>query len=208
MTSAVQGSTSADYTEVPFVVRSGVILGVLQSVLVFAFSFASRMLEGTPELIVRTIIVLAGIGATTLLPGTWTRARRIEGIAGAAGIGLMATGVFLVVDSLLLQNIGTYTNRWLAIGGGSNWWYHPVWWMVGTFLPWMGAFILSNQAARGGASVGKAAGLVAVLALVFGALGVTLHVPYAGWNLGTFAVAVLPALAAATAITGLGSRRS
>ena len=45
MTSAVQGSTSADYTEVPFVVRSGVILGVLQSVLVFAFSFASRLLE-------------------------------------------------------------------------------------------------------------------------------------------------------------------
>jgi hypothetical protein len=56
--------------------------------------------------------------------------------------------------------------------------------------------------------VGRAAGLVAVLALAFGALGVALHVPHAGWNLGTFAVAVLPALAAATAITGLGSRRS
>jgi hypothetical protein len=116
--------------------------------------------------------------------------------------------VFLLVDVVLLQKIGTYTNRWRAIGGGSNWWYHPVWWMVGTFLPWMGAFILSNQAARGGASVGKAAALVAVLALAFGALGVVLHVPYAGWNLATFAVAVLPALAAATAITGLGLRRS
>ena len=50
--------------------------------------------------------------------------------------------------------------------------------------------------------------LVAVFAVVVGALGVVLHVPHAGWNLGTFAVAVLPALAAATAISGLGSRRS
>jgi len=147
MTSAVQSSTSADYTEVPFVVRSGVMLGILQSVLVFAFSFASRLLEGTPELIVRAIILLIGIGATTLLPGIWTRARTIEGIAGAAGIGLMATGVFLVVDALLLQNLGTYTNRWLAIGGGSNWWYHPVWWMVGTFLSWMGAWALTRYMA-------------------------------------------------------------
>ena len=208
MTSAVQNNTSADYTEVPFVVRSGVILGVLQSVLVFAFSFASRLLEGTPELIVRTIIVLAGIGATTLLPGIWTRARRIEGIAGAAGIGLMATAVFLLVDSLLLQHIGTYTNRWLAIGGGSNWWYHPVWWMVGTFLPWMGAFMIANQAVRGGVSVPRSAAIVTVATLVLGALAVLLHVPYAEWSVPTFGVAIIPALAVATAISGLGSRRA
>ena len=207
MTSAVQGSTSADYTEVPFVVRSGVILGVLQSVLVFAFSFASRLLEGTPELIVRSIIVLAGIGATTLLPGIWTRARRIEGIAGAAGIGLMATGVFLVVDSLLLQNLGTYTSRWLAIGGGSNWWYHPVWWMVGTYLSWMGAWSLANQADRGGANPV----MVLIIALVFtaiaGALGVVIHVPYAAWTLGNFAVAFLVGITLTVLVTGLGGKR-
>ena len=99
----------------------------------------------------------------TLLPGIWTRARTIEGIAGAAGIGLGAAFVFLLVDVVLLQNIGTYTNRWWQIGG-SNWWYHPIWWMVGTFLPWLGAWILANQAERNGrisapAAFGTAVGL-------------------------------------------------
>ena len=207
MTSAVQSSTTTDYTEVPFVVRSGVMLGVLQSVLVFAFSFASRLLEGTPELIVRAIIVLIGIGATTLLPGIRTRARTIEGIAGAAGIGLVATGIFLVVDSLLLQRIGTYTNRWLAIGGGSNWWYHPVWWMAGTYLSWMGAWSLANQAERGGANPI----MVFIIALVFtaitGALGVVSHVPYAAWTLGNFAVAFLAGITLTVLVTGLGGKR-
>jgi hypothetical protein len=208
MTSAVQVSSSADYTEVPHVVRSGAILGLLQSVLVFAFSFASRFLEGTPELAVRAIIVLVGLAATTLLPGIWTRARRIEGIAGAAGIGLMATAVFLVVDALLLQRIGTYTNRWLAIGGGSNWWYHPVWWMAGTYLSWMGAWALANQADRGGANPVVAF----VMALVFtagaGVLGVAIGVPYAAWTIGTFAVAFLVGITLTVVVTGLGSKRT
>jgi hypothetical protein len=208
MTSAVQVSSSADYTEVPHVVRSGAILGLLQSVLVFAFSSASRLLEGTPELAVRTLIVLVGLAATTLLPGIWTRARRIEGIAGAAGIGLVATGVFLVVDSLLLQRVGTYTNRWLAIGGGSNWWYHPVWWMAGTYLAWMGAWALANQADRGGANPVVAL----VMALVFtagaGALGVLIGVPYAAWTLGTFAVAFLVGITLTVLVTGLGGKRT
>ena len=208
MTSAVQGSTTADYTEVPFVVRSGVILGVIQSVLVLAFSLGSRFLDSTPELVVRSIIVLIGIAATTLLPGTWTRARRIEGIAGAAGIGLMATGVFLLIDSLILQRFGTYTNRWLAIGGGSNWWYHPVWWLEGTYLSWMGAWALANQADRGGANPI----MVLVVALVFtaiaGALGVVLHVPYAAWTLGNFAVAFLVGIALTVLVTGLGDKRA
>ena len=90
----------------------------------------------------------------TLLPGIWTRALTIEGIAGAAGIGLGAAFVFLLIDVVLLQNIGTYTNRWWQIGG-SNWWYHPIWWMVGTFLPWIGAWILANQAARNGPDLGR-----------------------------------------------------
>jgi hypothetical protein len=208
MTSAVQGSTTADYTEVPFVVRSGVILGVLQSVLVLAFSLSSRFLEGGPELILRSIVVLVGIAATTLLPGIWTRARRIEGIAGAAGIGLTATGIFLLIDSLLLQHIGTYTSRWLAIGGGSNWWYHPVWWMVGTYLSWMGAWALANQADRGGANPVLVMVIAIVFALIAGALGVVLHVPYAAWTLGNFSVAFLVGIALTVLVTGLGGKRT
>jgi hypothetical protein len=208
MSSAVSYDRDVDLTDVSHIARSGIKLGLFTAVAVLLFSLVHRFTGGAVEAILGALIVLAGIVVITFLPGIWTNPRTIEGIAGAAAIGLAGSVVFLLIDVVLLQMIGTYTNRWSAIGGGSNWWYHPVWWMVGTFLPWMGAFIRSNQAARGGASVGRAAGLVAVLALAFGALGVALHVPHAGWNLGTFAVAVLPALAAATAITGLGSRRS
>ena len=86
-----------------------------------------------------------------MLPGLWTRARTIEGIAGAAGIGLAAAFVFMVIDVALFQPLGLWTNRWLEIGGGANWWYHPVWWMVGTYLTWMGALVQANQAAKSGA---------------------------------------------------------
>ncbi len=144
-----------------------------------------------------------------MLPGLWTRPRTIEGIAGAAGIGLGATGVFLLVDVVLLQNIGTYTNRWYEIGGGSNWWYHPVWWMVGTFIPWMGAWLLANQTNRNGRpSVGQALITILVLAVLIGTAATLLGFPGAHWGLGTFAVAFLPGLALATLISGIGKRRT
>jgi hypothetical protein len=117
--------------------------------------------------------------------------------------------VFLLLDVMLLQNIGTYTNRWLEIGGGSNWWYHPVWWMVGTFLPWMGAWILANQVDRKGRP-SPMNGLVTAfaLALIIGALAVLLRFPGARWTLATFAVAFLPALVLATIASGIANRRT
>jgi hypothetical protein len=144
-----------------------------------------------------------------MLPGLWTRARFIEGIAGAAGIGLAATGVFLLLDVMLLQNIGTYTDRWYAIGGGSNWWYHPVWWMAGTFLPWMGAWILANQTVRDGKpSAGVAFLTVVGLAVLSAVVGILIGVPEARWTLGTFGVAFLPGLALAALVTSIGKRRA
>jgi len=143
----------------------------------------------------------------SMLPGLWTRPRTIEGIAGAAGIGLGATGVFLLLDVMLLQNIGTYSDRWYQIGGGSNWWYHPVWWMVGTFLPWMGAWILANQTVRNGRpAVGAAFGIALVLSIVVAVLAVLFGFPGARWTLGTFAVAFLPGLALAAIVSGIGKR--
>jgi hypothetical protein len=208
MSSAVQPRAGADQTDVPFIVRASVKLGILESVFVVVIGLASIYLEGTTETIVLTALVIVGVLAVTLLPGIWTRAETIEGIAGAAGIGLAAAWIFLVVDVGLIQRVGLYTNRWLAIGGGSNWWYHPVWWMVGTYLPWMGAWQLANQATRGGASNPA---MVAVVSLVFtvvcGAGAVLSHFPGAGWNLGTFGVAFLPGLALATLVSVLGARR-
>lgn len=208
MTSAVHAESGFDQTALPGVLRQGALLGVFQSVCVLAFSLVYRFLEGPLELALAAVIVLAGLVATTAMPGLWTRARTIEGIAGAAGIGLWATVVYLIIDVVALQPLGTYTNRWLEIGGGSNWWYHPVWWMAGTFLPWMGALIMANTAAKGGAPSIAGVMLPALgLTVLTGVIAVVIGFPGAAWGLGTFAVAFLPGLTIAAALSAVGVRR-
>jgi hypothetical protein len=208
MSSTTELKGEYDLTGVPMIVQGAVKLGLLESIVVLLFALASRFLAGVLELMVCGIILIAGIAAVTLLPGLWTRARTIEGIAGAAGIGLAATGVFLLIDVTLLQNIGTYTNRWYQIGGGSNWWYHPVWWMVGTFLPWLGAWILANQAGRRGEPLPLAAfGMAAAAAVVLGIVAVLAGFPGAHWGLATFGLAFLPGLVLATVLSATGKRR-
>jgi hypothetical protein len=208
MTSAA-AAHSSDRIEIPRIVRLAIILGIIQAIIVALFAVVTRMFDGPIEKALEAILLIVGLAATIILPGIWTRARNIEGIAAAAGIGLAATVVFLLVDVALLQPLGAYTFRWRALGGGSNWWYHPVWWMAGTYLSWMGAFIMANQTARNGSpSIAGLIVLTLVGALVLGAIGVVLHVPGAAWSIPTFGVAVLPALALATIVTGLGTRRS
>ena len=209
MTSTAELKGEHDLTRVPMIVQGAVKLGLLESILVLLFSLVSRFLEGVPEMIVGAVIVLVGLGAVSMLPGLWTRPRTIEGIAGAAGIGLAATVVFLLVDVTLLQNIGTYGHRWHDVGGGSNWWYHPIWWMVGTFLPWMGAWILANQTVKDGRPSPLIGFLTAVGATVIvAAAAVLLGFPGARWTLATFSVAFLPGLALATALSAMRKRHA
>jgi hypothetical protein len=210
MHSAVELRADHDLTGVPAIVRGSVKLGLLESVLVLVISLVSRFLpNGVLQTAVLAVIVVLGLAAVTLLPGLWTRPLTIEGIAGAAGIGLGAAVVYLLIDVTLLQNIGTYGHRWLELGGGSNWWYHPVWWMVGTFLPWMGAWMLANQLAKSGAvSPGAAFGTALACAAVCAVVAVLVHVPGASWSLPTFGVAFLPGLALATVLSGLGANRA
>jgi hypothetical protein len=205
---AVELHATHDVTDVPSIVRGAVKLGLIEALTVLLFSLASRFLSGPVETIVLAILLLAGIAAVYLLPGLWTSARTIEGIAGAAGIGLAATVAFLLIDAAVLQNIGTYTNRWYAIGGGSNWWYHPVWWIVGTFIPWMGAWVLACQTARRGRpSAAGAFGLALLCTVVAGGLGIVIGIPGAGVGIGTFGVAFIPGAALATVVSLLGTRR-
>src|SRR5690606_14559518 len=174
-----------------------------------ALSFITRLMSGLPEVLVGGVVLLFGLTAVTTLPGLWTRARTIEGIAGAAGIGLAATVVFLLIDVALLQPLGIYTNRWREIGGNSNWWYHPVWWMVGTFLPWMGAIIIASRARRGRSESLAAVMLGALIATaVLGAVAVVIGFPGATWSLPTFGVAFLPGLAVAAALSAMGRSTS
>ncbi|HEU4648617.1 MAG TPA: hypothetical protein VFS33_06120 [Gemmatimonadales bacterium] len=209
MASAVELQGTVDRTDVPHIVRSAIQLGLLESLFVLVLSLITRFTDGIVETVLLAIVLVVGLALVAGLPGTWTRARTIEGIAGAAGIGLGATFVYLLVDVALLQPIGTYTNRWLQIGGFSNWWYHPVWWMVGTFIPWMGAWILANQAAKGGRP-SIVTMMIAALAFtaIFGVLANLIHFPGAVWKLPTFGVAFLPGIAAATVFSGLGVRRA
>jgi hypothetical protein len=208
MTSAVQAAPQADHTELRHVLRSGAQLGVLEAVLIGAFGLIQPRVDGIVELVVCGAILVIGIAATIALPGMWTKARTIEGIAGAAGIGLFATFIYLLIDVSILQPLGVYTNRWLQIGGGSNWWYHPVWWMTGTFLPWFGAWVLANQTERNGS---PNPGFLVIgtlgLAAVIMAGATLLKVPGAAFGLGTFGVSVLPALAVLVAVTAAGARR-
>ena len=208
MATAVELQGDVDRTDVPRIVRTAVQLGLLESAFVFLMSLASRFLSGPVETILLGVLLVIGLALVSGLPGVWTRARTIEGIAGAAGIGLGATLVYLLVDVALLQPIGTYTNRWRELGGGSNWWYHPVWWMLGTYLPWMGAWFLANQAAKGETPSIPRLLLTAVACTVLvGAAAVLLHFPGAAWSLPTFGVAFLAGIAGAVVFSGLGLRR-
>ena len=208
MTSALPMDASRDRTDVPHILREGVKLGLIQSLFVAVFAVLQVRLEGAAELVVCGAIFLVALAVTLVMPGSATRARSIEGIAGAAGIGLAAAIVFMLVDIVLFQPLHLWTDRWLMIGGGPNWWYHPVWWMVNTYLTWMGAWVLSNQAARSGSPNPLMLVLGTVfLALVMLAAAVVIGFPGAGWNLGSFTVAVLPGLTLLTLVTSVGVRR-
>ena len=198
-----------DLTSVPAIVRGSVVVGLIESAAVLLFSLINRLLDGPIETILLAPVVVAGVAAVTLLPGIWTRPRTIEGIAGAAGMGLGAAVVYLFIDVTLLQNIGTYGHRWHELGGGSNWWYHPVWWMAGTYLPWIGAWTLANQLARGReVSPVTGFGLALGCGVVLAVLATVAHFPGATWNLGTFGVAFLPGLALAALLFGFGGKRA
>lgn len=208
MTSAVPMDSAYDRTDVPHILRAGLKLGLIQCLFIAVFAVLQVRLEGPVELVVCGLVFLVALAITIVMPGMDTRARTIEGIAGAAGIGLWAAFVFMIVDVVLFQPLGLWTNRWLQIGGGANWWYHPVWWMVGSYLTWMGAWVLSNQAAKTGSPNPFAlVGGTIVLSLVVLAIAVVTGFPLAGWNLGSFSVAVLPALALLTIVTSIGVPR-
>jgi len=208
MATAARIDSEFDTTDVRRIVRGSIALGFAQAVCVLIVSLVNKNLEGALDHALTGTVVAIGAAITIFGPAMQTRPRTIEGIAGAAGIGLGASWVFLGFDVAILQPLHTYTNRWAEIGGFSNWWYLPVWWMVGTYLAWMGGWILANQANKSGeASLPVAIGSVGLLTVGCGALVALLQFPGAGWNVPTFAVAVLPALALGTLVSGFGARR-
>lgn len=207
---AASHPTVADQTELPLIIRASIKLGLIQTAIIVVMGLVSRMVDGPAEAVGLGVVLLLGFAVSAGLPGIWTNARTIEGIAGAAGIGLAASAVFMVLDMAFLQgNIpGTpalWTNRWREIGGGSNWWYHPVWWMVDSYIAWMGAWVLANQAAKGQRpSIGMLMAIATGLTLVVQTVAILIHFPGAWWNIPTFGVAFLAGLTLAVPVSRMG----
>ena len=102
---------------------------------------------------------------------------------------------------MLFRSFKAYPWTWDAIGGGSSWWYLPVWWMLGTFLAWMGGIVTARQAARGAgeATLGRrtlppVAGAVVVAAIARLA-GLAVSLPAATGGAFTIVLAALALVA-------------
>src|SRR5713226_7195499 len=115
-------ATTADRSEFRHILFSGTIVGLVTS---------------------------AGVSAA-LLPAFFATSRTTQGIASAAAIGLWGTIVFMAVDIVVLRPLHAFPWTWDAVAGGSTWWYLPIWWMLGTFLAWMGGIVTAARARRGG----------------------------------------------------------
>lgn len=161
-----------DRSDFRTVTLGGAAVGLVAGVAVVAFLAASRSVPETAGArgLVEALIVLAAGALVAFLPATWTAPRGADGIAGAAAIGLVGTIVFSAIDIILFRPFKAYPWTWDAIGGGSTWWYLPVWWMLGTFLAWMGGIVTAAAAPPGGGATTLAGrALPVVIATVIGA---------------------------------------
>ena len=198
--SATAAPAASERSDFRTVTVGGAKLGVATAVAVVAFLAASRFVPVAPGLRdgVRALIVLVAGLVVAFLPAQWTGARSTEGIAGAAAIGLVATVVFSAIDIVLLRPFKAYPWTWDAIGGGSTWWYLPVWWMLGTFVAWMGGIV---TASGGEATLGRralpAVAATIVVALIVRLAGVPVALPVATGGAFTVVLAGLALVALA-----------
>ena len=144
-------SATMDRSEFRHVLLSGTIVGVVTAAAVILYLLVARLLSpGMVTSLLETVLVLAGGVAAAFLPGFFAGSRTTQGVASAAAMGLWGTIVFMAIDIILLRPFKAYPWTWDAVGGGSTWWYLPVWWMLGTFLAWMGGVVTAGRAAHGG----------------------------------------------------------
>jgi len=164
--------------DVRTIVGGGIKLGVLTTVGVAVFALLSRVLAGTTEVITQAVFVIAGGVVCGYLPSVWVRPRSADAIAWAAMLGLLGAVTFTVFDTAILRPLDLYHWTWDEIGGGSGFWYIPVWWMGSAFLAWLGGMI----SARTGTPV--------TAGLQTGALSVALFAIIAAVGAGPFHAAV------------------
>lgn len=194
--SATAAPAASDRSDFRTVTVGGALVGATTGVAVVLVVAASRLLAGSAVAGgVEALLVLWAATLVAFVPAQRTAARSTEGIAGAAALGLVGTVAFSAIDIVLLRPLKAYPWTWDAIGGGSTWWYLPVWWMLGTFLAWMGGIVTARTAREDGTvwrvAAPSVAGTVIVTALARVA-GLAVPLPVATG--GAFAL-VLVALA-------------
>jgi hypothetical protein len=162
------------------VLWSGTKVGLVTGVSVVVFlALSSRLSAGTVQTLLEALAVLVAGVLVSLLPGQFVGSRGTEGVAGAAAVGLWGTVVFMAFDIVLLRPFKAYPWTWDAIGGGSTWWYLPIWWMLGTFVAWMGGMLTAGRNARGPASLGQIATPVVAGAIVLAVIAKLTIIPVA-----------------------------
>src|SRR5439155_14797047 len=127
--SAAVAPSTSDGSDLGTVVTGGTRLGLgtAAAVLVYLLTAKDLPVAGGLRAGVETLLVLVAGTAAAFFPGTWCVARNVEGIAGAAATGLWGTIVFSIVDIALLRPLKVYPWTWDAVGGGTTWWYLPMW---------------------------------------------------------------------------------
>jgi len=176
-TSAMPATDRSDFRHI---LMSGTKVGLVTGVSVVAFLALSRLLpSGVAQTAFEALLVLLAGVLVSLLPGQWVGSRGTEGVAGAAAVGLWGTVVFMAFDIVLLRPFQAYPWTWDAIGGGSTWWYLPIWWMLGTFVAWMGGMLTAGRNARGPASLGQIATPVVLGAVVLAVVAKVTIIPVA-----------------------------
>lgn len=169
MTSA---TTTTERSEFRHILSSGTIVGGITGAAVVVYLLVARLLPaGLLTGLVETIVVLAAATLITFLPGFFASSRTVQGVASAAAIGLWGTIVFMAIDIILLRPFKAFPWTWDAVGGGSTWWYLPIWWMLGTLLAWLGGVVTAGRAARNGNTAITSLAIAPVGGGVGGALG-------------------------------------
>lgn len=176
-TSAVPATDRYDFRHILW---SGTKVGLITGVSVVAFLALSRLLpSGFAQTVLEALLVLFAGVLVSLLPGQWVGSRGTEGVAGAAAVGLWGTVVFMAFDIVLLRPFKAYPWTWDAIGGGSTWWYLPIWWMLGTFVAWMGGMLTAGRNTGRSASAAQIATPVVAGAVVLAVIAKLTIIPVA-----------------------------
>ena len=186
MTSAAQPASLVE-SEWRSFVRGGAIVGVVTAVGVAVFAVLSRALSGTPELLAQSVLVVLGGAVFAYLPSVLLHPRDVDTIAWTAMIGFLGALAFTIIDTVLLRPIDLYHWTWDALGGGSGFWYIPVWWMGSTFLAWLGAWMVAKTSRDGEPNVpvvaAQTVGIGIVISLIL-MMTVVVPVHSAGFALG------------------------